>query len=41
MIHPCFCIRSTSGQLNVQAATAEDEKQNALNKIIHIKFQNC
>ena len=41
MIHPCFCIRSTSGQLNVQAATAEDEKQNALNNIIHIKFQKC
>ena len=27
IIHPCFGKRSTIGQLNVQAATAEDEEQ--------------
>ena len=30
IIHPCFCKRLTIGQLNVQAATAEDEGQYTL-----------
>ena len=30
IIHPCFCKRLTIGQLNVQAATAEDEEQYTL-----------
>ena len=38
--HLCFRKNSTIGQLNVTAATAENEEQCTLSNIICIEFQN-
>lgn len=40
-MHPCFCWRSTIGQLHAQAAKAENEEQCTLSNTKCIKFWNC